>query len=275
MYPRLFSIGPFTIYSFGLMLGIGFIVASIILTKELHRKNLDPNLGSTITLFAVIFGIAGSKALYLIESWDAFLKNPIDMAFSPGGLTWYGGFILATVMIYFYTKKKQVSFLTISDAASPALMLAYGIARLGCHLAGDGDYGTPTSLPWASEYSKGTYPPSEAFRDFPDIVHRYGVNGVVPNTILVHPAPVYEFILGVLLFGLLWKLRRQPRPMGQLFMIYLILSGAARFFVEIIRLNPRLIAGLSEAQLIALVMMMIGSVGLWFLRAAKPMPEGA
>src|SRR5436309_4825316 len=225
MHPRLFTIGPFTIYSYGLMLGIGFMVASILLARELKRKGIDPNLGNTITLLAVVFGIAGSKILYLIESWDYFIRDPIGMAFSPGGLTWYGGFLLATFAILVYVRKKGISFWKICDAAAPGLMLGYGIARIGCHLAGDGDYGMPTTLPWGAIYSDGTYPPSVAFRDFPEIVRKYGVNGVVPDTIPVHPTPIYEFLFGVLLFLLLWKLRKKYNIYGRLFMIYLVLSG--------------------------------------------------
>lgn len=262
MYPRLFTIGPFTVYSFGLMLGIGFIVASALLTNELKRKGLDPALGSTITLIAVVFGVAGSKILYLIESWEYFVRAPFEMAFSPGGLTWYGGFVLATAVIWLYVKKKGIPFLKICDAAAPGLMLGYGIARIGCHLAGDGDYGIPTSLPWGTVYSKGTYPPSAAFKDFPEIVQKYGVHGVVPDTIPVHPAPMYEFLMACGLFVLLWKLRTKDTPDGTLFVIYLILAGLARFLVEFIRLNPRIAFGLSEAQLISVFMIFVGIIGL-------------
>ena len=262
MYPRLFSIGPFTVYSYGLMLGIGFLVASVILTRELHRKGFDPNMGSTITLFAIVFGIAGSKILYLLESWKYFVKDPIGMTFSPGGLTWYGGFILATIAIMLYVRRKKVPFLKICDAAAPALMLGYGIARIGCHLAGDGDYGMPTDLPWASVYSNGTYPPSYAFREFPEIVKKYGVNGVVPDTLPVHPTPVYEFLLGVVIFYVLWKLRKKYNVDGKLFMVYLILASVSRFFVEFIRLNARVLFGLSEAQIVSLVIIALAVIGL-------------
>ena len=261
MYPRLFTIGPFTVYSFGLMLGIGFIVASILLTRELKRKGIDLSLGSTVTLMAVVFGIAGSKMLYLVENWEFFVRDPVGMTFSPGGLTWYGGFVLATGAIWLYTKTKKIPFLTVCDAAAPGLMLGYGIARIGCHLAGDGDYGVPTSLPWGAVYSNGTFPPSAAFRDFPDIVEKYGINGVVPDTIRVHPAPVYEFLLAALLFLVLWKLRNRSMPDGTLFMLYLIFAGSARFLVEFIRLNTRLLAGLSEAQLISAAVIIIGIIG--------------
>ena len=262
MYPRLFTIGPFTVYSFGLMLGIGFIVASALLTNELKRKGLDPALGSTITLLAVVFGVAGSKILYLIESWEYFIREPFEMAFSPGGLTWYGGFILATVVIWLYVRKKGIPFLKICDAASPGLMIGYGIARIGCHLAGDGDYGVPTSLPWGTVYAKGTYPPSLAFKDFPEIVQKYGVHGVVPDTIPVHPAPMYEFLMACGLFFVLWKLRTKITRDGTLFAVYLILAGLARFLVEFIRLNPRIAFGLSEAQLISVFLILVGIIGL-------------
>jgi phosphatidylglycerol:prolipoprotein diacylglycerol transferase len=261
MYPELFKIGPFTIYSFGLMMGVGFIVASYLLTKELSRKGFDPGLGSTITLFAVAFGVIGSKLLYLLENWSYFIESPFTSAFSPGGLTWYGGFILATFAIWRYAKKKEIPFLSVCDAAAPALALGYGIARIGCHLAGDGDYGMPTDLPWAMIYSNGTYPPSVAFRDFPDIVAMYGVDGVVPDDIPVHPAPLYETLLGIVVFLILWRLRTRVSVGGKLFMLYLILSGIARFGVEFIRLNERILFGLSEAQLIAAALVLAGALG--------------
>ena len=272
MHPRLFSIGPITVYSYGLMLGIGFMVASFVLSRELRRKGLDPALGGTIMLLAIIFGIAGSKLLYLIENWEYFVRSPVSMAFSPGGLTWYGGFILATAAIWLFIRSKKIPFLQICDAAAPAIMLAYGVARIGCHLAGDGDYGVPTDLPWGMVYSNGTYPPSLAFRDFPEIVSKYGVNGVVPDTIPVHPAPLYESISSVLLFLVLWKARTRLTANGALFMLYLILSGIARFLVEMIRINPRILFDLSEAQVIALVMVIIGAIGYWIISRRNPMP---
>lgn len=261
MHPRLIEIGPVTIYSFGLMMGIGFVVASYLLTRELNRKRINSKVGSTVTLLAIVFGIIGSKILYLIESWPEFIESPFKMAFSASGLTWYGGFLLATFVIWRYTKLKKISFLKVCDAAAPALALGYGIARIGCHLSGDGDYGMPTTLPWAAIYSNGTYPPSLAFKDFPDIVEKYGVNGIVPNDIPVHPAPLYETISGVLIFAVLWKLRTTVTPDGKLFMLYLILASIARFLVEFVRLNPRILFNLTEAQLIAVVLSIVGLIG--------------
>jgi phosphatidylglycerol:prolipoprotein diacylglycerol transferase len=166
MCPVLFKIGPLNVYSYGLMMGIGFLVANYVAVKEFKRKGFDPNFANELTIIAVVFGIIGSKILSLIENWGDFIRDPIGMAFSPGGLTWYGGFILAAVIIIWDVRRKHYPFLKIADALAPALILGYGVARLGCHFSGDGDYGIPTNLPWGTDYSKGTYPPSLAFRDF-------------------------------------------------------------------------------------------------------------
>lgn len=260
MCPRLLEIGPFTIYSYGLMLAIGFIAASYLLTLELKRRNLDPNLGNNVTLIALVGGIVGSKILFLLEHFNLFIADPFGMAFSPSGLTFYGGFILATILIYSYAKKKGIKFFTIADSVSPGLLLGYGIARIGCHLSGDGDYGFPTTLPWGTNYSKGTYPPSAAFRNFPEITSQFP-NGMVPDNTLCHPTPVYEFLLCAVLFALMWKWRKSLRPDGRMFMLYLIFAGSERFAIEFFRLNPRLAFGLSEAQLIALILIAVGLYG--------------
>ena len=264
MYPELFKIGPFTVYSFGLMLGIAFIVASYLLTKEIERKKLHPNIATEVTLMAIIFGIVGSKALDLIENWNMFIQDPIGSAFSPGGLTFYGGLILSVVVIWIYTRKKKIPFLYIADATAPSLAIAYGIGRIGCHLAGDGDYGIPTNLPWGTDYSNGTVPPHIMFRGT-DIAKSFP-NGFVPDNTPLHPTPIYEFLMMMVIFWILWKLRKKDWPYGQLFMIYLILQGIERFLIEFLRLNPRLMFGLSEAQLISVVMIAVGSIGLYYYK---------
>lgn len=269
MCPRLLDIGPFTIYSYGLMLAIGFIVASSLLTRELRRKLLDPNLGNNITLIALVTGVAGSKMLYLIEHWSEFIADPLGMAFSPSGLTFYGGFLLATLVVYLYVRRKKVNFFAIADATAPGLLLGYGIARIGCHLAGDGDYGFPTTLPWGTDYSNGTYPPSAAFRNFPEITSQFP-NGIVPDNTPCHPTPVYELLLCAVFFWILWRMRKTTTPEGKLFMAYLVLAGLERFTIEFIRLNPRVAFGLSEAQLIAIGLMVVGALGWnYFSRKAQ------
>jgi prolipoprotein diacylglyceryl transferase len=288
MYPELFKIGPFTVYSFGLMVGIAFIVSSFILSKEFERRKLDPALATEVTLLSIIFGIIGSKALDLIENWDDFIANPLVRAFSPGGLTFYGGLILAALVIALYLKKKKISFFFISDAVSPSLILAYGIGRIGCQLAGDGDYGIPTSLPWGTNFVNGTVKPSEALRQFyfdhPALAVRdnyidlssqvvrsdqYGVITRFDQVIRLHPTPVYEFLACTVLFFILWYLRKKDWADGKLFMLYLAFAGVERLSVEFLRLNPHLLFNLSEAQLISIVLIIFGTVGFIYLDKNK------
>jgi phosphatidylglycerol---prolipoprotein diacylglyceryl transferase len=262
MCPRLFHIGPFTVYSYGLMLGIAFIVASYFLTNELKRRKMDPNLSTEMTLVAIIFGIIGSKIFSILENWQAFLADPAGEIFSPGGLTFYGGFMMAALAIFVVIKKKKIPFLVIADAIAPSLALAYGIGRIGCHLAGDGDYGIPTSLPWGTNYENGTVPPSYAFRDTE--IAKHFPNGIVPDNTPLHPTPIYEFIIGVIIFLVLYQMNKKKTGWqdGKVFVYYLIMAGSARFLIEFIRINPNFLLGLSEAQVIAVVLIIAGLSGL-------------
>jgi len=236
------------------MLGISFIVASLLFTREIKRRKFSENIAVNVTFIALIGGIIGAKLLYVLE------EGNLDGLFSPAGLTWYGGLILATGVIYIYVRIKKVSFLAVCDAAAPSLALGYGIARVGCHLSGDGDYGIPISefaswVPWGTDYSNGTLPPSVAFRGT-EIAQKLG--GVVPNNTLCHPTPIYELIFSVVIFAILWRVRKTVYKEGKLFFLYLVLSGTARFFVEFIRINPRILWGLTEAQIISMLMVIAG-----------------
>jgi phosphatidylglycerol---prolipoprotein diacylglyceryl transferase len=248
MYPKLFEIGPVPVYSYGLMLGIAFLVASTIFSKELKRLKIDENIGVVITFIAIICGIVGSKIFYIIEEWNFGKGNSIsyyltaDNLLSPAGLTFYGGLILSFIVIYYYCRKKKVSILLILDTLSPGATLGYAIARIGCHLSGDGCYGTTVN---------GT------FWEFLGYSYSKGVVKTDPG-VLVHPTSLYELAFGVIAFFVLMGLRKKTKYSGQLFYIYLILTGIPRFLVEFIRINPRIIFNLSQAQIISLLMIMIG-----------------
>ncbi len=281
MIPILLDLGPIKIYSFGLMLALGFLCGSYVLTRELKRRKIDPDVGTWITLLAVLFGIGGAKLLYLLENSQLFLRDPIGETFSPGGLTWYGGFILALAAVTVYVRRKRIPFLKVWDCLGIALMIGYGVGRIGCHLAGDGDYGVPTNLPWGTVYAQGIVKPSlqlqEYFAAHPDEAARWHYDSLrnvragvdrrgVPfyrfdEQTPLHPTPVYEFLLGLLGYATLMRLQKRRLPPGTLFMAYLVLAGAFRFAVEFLRLNPRLAFGLSEAQLIAIPLILVWIIG--------------
>ncbi|MEX2116565.1 MAG: prolipoprotein diacylglyceryl transferase [Bacteroidota bacterium] len=270
MCPVLFEIGPITLYSYGLMLALGFVTASMIMSVEYKRRKLPKELSGNITLIALISGVVGAKLLYVLEHWKHFLADP-GLMFSPGGLSYFGGFLLATACIWWYANRKKLSFLLVADATVPALMLGYGVARLGCHFAGDGDYGFPTSLPWGTDYSGGTMPPSEAFRNFPEITGQFA-GGVVPDNTLCHPTPVYELLLCAMFFAVLWNYRTRITTTGGMFMLYLVLAGIERFLIEFLRINPRIFAGLTQYQLLAAGLVVVGIIGWWMLSRKTPVP---
>ena len=259
MIPILFEIGPIKIYSFGLMMGLAFIVANILLVKEFQRKGLPPEKAGTITLIALVAGVVGSKLFSVLENWDRFVADPAGELFSAGGLTFYGGLIVATLSIYLYIRRQKFDFLVVADAAAPSLILAYGIGRIGCQLAGDGDYGIPTDVPWAMTYPEGTVPTLAASNEqLVSLWRQIFPDREVPVDIPVHPTPVYETLAALAIFAFLWILRRRPMAAGVLFSIYLFLAGLERLLVEFIRINPEY-GSFSQAQWISIGMMILGA----------------
>lgn len=266
MHP-LVQIGSVTFYSYGLMLAISFSIGGYVFMQELKRKELEPDLLIMLTLISVVAGLVGAKLLSLLENWGAFLNDPIGMAFSSSGLTFYGGLLLVIATSYLYLRKRKIRFLPVMDCVVPSLLIAYGIARIGCHLAGDGDYGYPTSLPWGTDYSQGTYPPSLAFRNIPEIASQYP-GGIVPDHTLINPTPVYEFLICAVLFSIFWRARKNIRPDGKLLMLYLVAAGLERFFIEFFRISPRIAIGLTGAQIISAVLVFTGVIG-WHILASR------
>jgi phosphatidylglycerol:prolipoprotein diacylglycerol transferase len=217
------------------------------LRRELARTHLDARLADGVMVVALVFGLIGAKAFYLVEHWQRFVADPRAVVFSHAGWTWYGGFILATAAIALFCILRGVPFLSLCDAASPALAGGYAIARIGCQLAGDGDYGVPSTLPWAMAYPRGTVPTLER----------------------VHPTPVYESLMSTAILVALMKARKRVRTDGALFSIYLIAAGLERFSVEFVRRNPRILLGLSVAQAVSLGSVTIGVVGLCWLNRRR------
>jgi phosphatidylglycerol:prolipoprotein diacylglycerol transferase len=264
VYPELFSIGPIKFHSFGAMLALAFLVANYLLSKEIERKKIYPDVSSTVTFLAIVLGVVGSKLFHLLENFDRFVRNPVGEAFSAGGLTFYGGLILAVIGNLIYLRSQKIAPLRFFDAAAPSLMIGYGIGRIGCLLAGDGCYGQPCDLPWAMTFPNGYV--STLATENPELAMQFKQlfpNVPVPADIPVHPTPLYELLYSVGFFAVLWKLRTVPKPAGWIFFVYLILQAVGRFSVEFIRLNPPVLWGLSEAQVIAIAMILVGVFGLW------------
>jgi len=279
LHPILFKLGPLTVYSFGAMMALAFLTANYFASVEARRRGWNQKHISRITFIALVGGIVGSKLFSILEDFGDFLRDPVGQLFSPSGLTFYGGFILATAIIYWYLKKQKLSFKAFADAIAPVVFLAYGIGRIGCHLAGDGDYGIPTKSVLGMHYSDGTAKPTHVFEPYfdrhPDkraewkydslsaIKVRQDDMGLIvtqfDEVATAHPTPLYEFAAALLAFLWLWSKRAKWQLQeGKLFAATVILMGIERLLVEFLRINP-LYLGLSQAQWISIGLTIIGS----------------
>ena len=269
MIPIVLRLGPFTIYSYGLMMGLGIIAAGVACTSEFKRRGYRGEWASTLVVWSAISGGVGSRIYDIIDNWPHYAANPLDMIFSTAGFVWYGGLMGVAIASYFVARYYRIPWLVLTDMAVPGLAIGHAIGRIGCLLSGDGDWGTVSNLPWAMAYPNaivGWNGQTVLKLDS----HNHLVSAFYPG-VRVHPAPVYETILYTGVFLVLWSLRKKPHVDGQIVYLYLILAGACRFLVEFVRVNPRVLWGLSEAQLIALVMVVIGVTAYaWSKATALP-----
>ncbi|MBI2683891.1 MAG: prolipoprotein diacylglyceryl transferase [Actinobacteria bacterium] len=232
MFPELGSIGPFTLYSFGLIVALGLVVAGWFLGRDIDERGMDPALGFEIMIAAAIGGLVGARVYWVIDNGSSG-----EGIFSSSGLTWYGGVIGGALAVVGVSILRKRPLGLIANLAAPGLAIGQAIGRIACQVSGDGDYGIATSLPWGMSYR----------------------NGVVPTADIVHPAPLYESVALLVIFMVLWRLRGRMNAPWSLFGLYLALSGTMRFFVEFVRRNPVEAVGLTVAQFIALASVVIGA----------------
>jgi phosphatidylglycerol:prolipoprotein diacylglycerol transferase len=248
MYPELFHIGPFTVYSYGLMAAIGFLLGGYLLERDLARVGKKKELAGSIIISAIIGGIVGSKIYFLIENPSLMQEDFFGTVFSGAGLVWYGGLIGGFLAVTWWIRRKGLPFLLVADLMGPLLLMGQGFGRIGCLLAGDGCYGPPSDVPWAM-----TFP-----------------NGVVPTTTPVHPTPLYDAILLFSLFFLLWFLRKKPFKPGTIFGIFAVFMGVERFFTEFFRTHPKIFFGvLTQAQFISIILFLLGILLIIYVNKFK------
>jgi phosphatidylglycerol:prolipoprotein diacylglycerol transferase len=268
MIPVLFHLGPLTVYSYGLMMALGFLAADYVIRLECVRRGLDPEYSSSIVITAAVAGLVGSRLYAILDDLPTYLADPKSMIFSGSGFVFYGGMIGGILGAYIVSRWYRIGFAMTMDMCAPALAIGQAIGRMGCQLAGDGDWGLPSTVPWAMSYPRAIVGwNSDTVLTLDD--HYRLVSGYFPG-VRVHPAPVYETILYLGVFYILWSMRKTAHPDGRVIYWYLVLAGAARFLVEFWRINPRVFYMFSEAQVIAFAMMVIGGVALILTREKDP-----
>ncbi len=238
---------------------------------------LPNQLVGNLTMVAAVAGLLGAKIFHNLENLDEFAADPFDALISFSGLTMYGGLICGGTAVIWYGTKHGIPFRHLLDSTAPGLMLAYGTGRLGCQLSGDGDWGIINHISkpgwlnflpdWAWAYS---YPHNVNSVGIPIA----GCEGrhcmVLPEP--VFPTPLYEAIVCISLFFVLWCYRKKISTPGILFCIYLLMNGVERFFIEKIRVNTKYhIFGnaITQAEIIAVCLVILGIIGIYYFRKNK------
>jgi phosphatidylglycerol---prolipoprotein diacylglyceryl transferase len=265
MYPVLFEFGGIAITSFGVFMAAAFLGARWLTSKELKRHGDDPEIAWDLLVYAAIGGLLGAKIWYMVLHWQDTVANPAQAIFSRSGLVWYGGFILATLLVIWRIRKLNLGVGHVLDTTAPGLALGYALGRFGCFLVGD-DYGYPTTVPWAIAFPQGA-PPSTAenLRN----VFGVAVPAEIPgSTVLaVHPTQLYEVGMALIMLAILWRLRTRLTAPGALFAAYLALAGLERFIVEFFRAkDDRFIGALTVSQMVAVASVLIGFATVEWLR---------
>jgi phosphatidylglycerol:prolipoprotein diacylglycerol transferase len=227
---------------------LALLVGIFQLTDSFKRNGLPAELAEKYVLTAGFLGLVGARFWYIAESYEYVKEDLLAAILSTSGFTFYGGFIVASIALYLMCQRDKLSKLAFIDALGPALALGYAIGRLGCQLSGDGDYGMATDSWLGMSYSSGVIP--------------------TPENVKVFPTPLYESAISILIYFILRKIElKNWTPDGSRFALYLLLMASERFIVEFLRVNQRIVYGLSEAQLIAIALFAIG--GFLFFNARR------
>ena len=270
MIPILFKLGPITIYSYGLMMALGFIAAYLLLAAECRRRKLSTDYATSIVLWGAIGGLAGARLWDVYDEFPHYAHHPLSIVFSSSGFVWDGGFAGGLLAVYLVARRYGVRFLTTADMAAPAVLIGQAFGRMGCLLSGDGDWGLPTRMPWGMSFPNAIVGwNSETVLKLD--AHGQLVSGFYPG-VRVQPTPIFEAALYIVIaLFLLWAMRNRHWIEGQAFYAFLVLAGGARFLVEFWRVNPRVLWGLTEYQLFSILMMIAGAAA--FLIAFNKSPK--
>lgn len=253
MIPQILSIGPIPINSFGLLVACALIAGSFRLALSFETAGLPPEKAERYVFVGGIVGLVGARLWHILENFGSLKHNLLGALFSSAGFTFYGGFILSFAALWILSRIDKISFVSFVDVAGPTMTLGYAIGRLGCQLSGDGDYGRVTESWLGMSYATGVFPTAPG--------------------VLAYPTPLYESFLCFLILPILLRVEKSPRwqkvPLSRC-ALYLVLIASERFLVETLRINPKITFGLSEAQIISVLLIIVGGGLLLVLKRKFP-----
>lgn len=235
MDPVAFKLFGLEIRWYGLLIALAVLIGSMLALREAKRKGMKEETLIDFLLFAVPAAIVGARAYYVVFMWDYYSKNPDQILnIRSGGLAIHGVILGGTITAIIFAKIRKINFWNLADIVAPSLILGQAIGRWG-NFANNEAHGSPTDLPW----------------------------GILVDGVKVHPTFLYESLWNLLVFFfLLWYRRKKATVEGEVFILYLMLYSAARFFIEGLRTDSLMIGPFRTAQLMSIVIIAIGAVFL-------------
>lgn len=248
MRPILFHIGPFSIYSFGVMVALGVLLSLTLMTRKAKRTGFPAGEGAfDIVFVAIAAGFAGARLYYVLQNISWYAGHPLDIfKIWEGGLIFYGGMLTSALTLYLWARFQRISFWKTLDFIVPYTALTHAFGRIGCFLNGC-CFGKTCSLPWAVSFPESAGP--------------------------VHPTQLYEAAFDLALFLFLARRYDQKHGEGEITVLYFMLYAVARFLIEGLRENPT--AGfLTINQWISIGVFALAAVAFYFLKPKWKEPHG-
>jgi phosphatidylglycerol---prolipoprotein diacylglyceryl transferase len=260
--PRLFDLGPVSIYAYGVMLAAAYLAGLQLAIVRGRARGLEPGRVMDLGIYVIISALLGAKLLLVLTDVRYFTANPDELfTLVRSGGVFYGGLIAAVLVAVWYLRRHKLPLWTVTDVFAPGVALGHVVGRLGCFLAGC-CYGAPTTVPWAVTF---THPEAAA-------------NVGTPLGVPLHPTQLYEAGAELLILGLLLGFERKGRPFpGRTFWSYMLLYAVSRFFIEIYRGDPRgtVFDVLSTSQFISVILVPLSVFMLWRLSRRRTEPAAA
>ncbi len=237
MFPKICTIGPFTVYSYGVMFALAVMICSFLIQRDARRRGMNGEALVDLTFWVIVSGIIGARIFYVFLNLEFFSTHPAEiMMVQNGGLAWQGGFFGGALAGYIFLRKKKLPLLKTLDLTAPYIALGESIGRIGCFLNG---------CCYGKEAAWGIY--------FP-VHHAH-----------LHPTQLYATASLLVVFFILKKFQDVSKIPGDVFAVYLVLAGLQRFVNEFFRGDHDVtVMGLSVFQWVSLCIISIG-IGLHFV----------
>ena len=250
MHPDLFSIGPFTLHTYGLLVATGFLIGLLVTVKIGKSEGIKPQQTMDMGFLIILAAIIGSRLMYVLMNVSYYIERPLDMfKIWQGGLVFSGGIICVVLTVIWYTKKHHLSFWKVADLWAPAMAIGQGIGRIGCFMAGC-CYGRPSGSNWGVVFTDP--------------------HALAPLNISLYPTQIYSSLSGFVIFFVLILMHSRKKFEGQVFLWLLVLHSTARLFVERFRGDDRgvLLGGgdMSITQLVTLLILIASIVTLFIFK---------